>query len=1003
MRYDAFISYRHSELDMYVAKKIHKKLESFKIPRTIIDKSGKRRIERVFRDQEELPIGSDLADNIKQAISESQYLIVICSPRTPESYWVQKEINTFIAMHGREHILAVLIEGEPAESFPKEILFRDNGEAVEPLAADVRGKNNREINKKLKTETIRLAAPLIGCNYDDLRQRRRERRMKKVILASAAAAVLATAFGSYSYYNSMMIQKNYKGKLINQSKYLADTSLSLLEEGDRITAGLIAMEALPTKNHDRPYVAAAQYALSEALHSYKNGCRLEKDCLLKHDLPVKSFTYSRDGTKIVSIDQGNSVYVWEVENNTLLIKISPDRSYDGYVLETMDAVITDNNLIIATESRIYGMDLKGNEIWQTDTGNSFIACKFDTEAEIAACISGDEINFIDISEGSLIDCMVNPLEKESYFSSEAVFSMEHNKFAVAHVPLDKDESKGMVSIFDFKTSQRTEYVTKAVNIIEMAFCADGNLIVLSGNLLNEEDSDSKEGFVEKADVVSGKNIWCNTIKMNTGIETPSAILKCRQYKDEENKKSYDEVILSVDNIVYTWDAADGESISAVPVANGISSLLISQMSGFGYVIESDGRMNLFHLTEGWNNRPLAVDIGRQVRDVQINNNILAARISFSPDILLMKYHTGYGMEEAGTFKNTVLKMEYSADESYYVVETYAEDSEDFEKIYSFYNTEEGSLTNEWRGKTVDSVFTDNSHYAIVKEDGNIIIYNPENGEETALKPEEEMDNVQCCFSQENRFVFSYGWNEYYVADLWKQEIIAYGNGFDGAVISGGIISKDGKTFYGISDASVIRMDTATGESEILNLDGYHIAGSNNEILPLAISSDGKLLAVSCLDNKIRILDTKKQKILDEIEFSGQNRCFIGFTSDDNYLIMQGDTYYYRVYDIKKQGFLHISKTQHNMIRKAIYDDRSNTICLIADSEILILNEADYEPLAIIENGLMYMPNHAFVFNRYQNTVYRFPFMDMDRLIQEAEKQFGNAKLSEQERTQYNID
>lgn len=83
MRYDAFISYRHSELDSFVAKNIHKSLETFKVPKAVAKKSGKKSIKRVFRDQEELPIGSDLGDNIEAALSESEFLIVICSPRTP--------------------------------------------------------------------------------------------------------------------------------------------------------------------------------------------------------------------------------------------------------------------------------------------------------------------------------------------------------------------------------------------------------------------------------------------------------------------------------------------------------------------------------------------------------------------------------------------------------------------------------------------------------------------------------------------------------------------------------------------------------------------------------------------------------------------------------------------------------------------------------------------------------------------------------------------------------
>ena len=710
-----------------------------------------------------------------------------------------------------------------------------------------------------------------------------------------------------------------------------------------------------------------------------------------------------DGKKIVSIDQGNSVYVWEADSGDLLIKLNPDSSYDGYPLSTMAAAVTEkDNLIIATERRIYSVDFKGNEIWQMDLGNDFIDCIFNPEAEIAACISGDEVNFIDTRDGSRIHRMVNTFEEKRYFTSEAVFDMEHNKFAVAYIPSDKNESNGAVAIFDFNTLKVTDYETKEVNILELAFCADGNLAVLSGNI-QEQSGVTKTGYVEKADLVTNKNIWCNTIKMNMGIDTPSAILKCRKYTDEDNGKVHDEVLLSVDSTVLTWDAAGGGSISEVKVTNGISSMLISQVSGYGYVVENDGRMTLFQLTEGWSDSSSILDTGRQLRDVQINNRVFAGQISFSPDILLMKYHMGYGMEEAGRLENDVLEMKYSRDESYYVAETFAEDFEDFEKIYYFYNTETGNQTEEWRGKAVGSGFADDTVYAIVKDDGSIQLFDLENGKTNTMKPETEMEIVQCCFSQNNRFVFAYGWDEYYVADLWSQEIIAFRDGFDGTVINGGIITDDGRIFYGIEDTSLFRMYTADGNRELINDDGYRLAGSNDEKIPLAVSSDGRLLATGCLDNRIRILDTKKMKTVDEIEFSGRNFCFISFMADNNHLIMQGDTYYYRVYDLKRREYLHISKTQHNLIREVIYNDVSETICFRTDTEMLILNESDYELLAVIENGQMYMPEHALVFSVSQNILYRFPFMNMKMLIQEAEKQFGNTKLSEKERTQYHID
>lgn len=63
----------------------------------MVKKSGRKRIGRVFRDRDELPTASSLADNIENALKDSGYLVVICSPRTLQSQWVMKEIETFSA------------------------------------------------------------------------------------------------------------------------------------------------------------------------------------------------------------------------------------------------------------------------------------------------------------------------------------------------------------------------------------------------------------------------------------------------------------------------------------------------------------------------------------------------------------------------------------------------------------------------------------------------------------------------------------------------------------------------------------------------------------------------------------------------------------------------------------------------------------------------------------------------------------------------------------------
>ena len=64
--YNAFISYKHAPLDSKIAARVQRKLEHFSVPPKIAKSCGKKKIERVFRDKDELPITSDLSETIEQ-------------------------------------------------------------------------------------------------------------------------------------------------------------------------------------------------------------------------------------------------------------------------------------------------------------------------------------------------------------------------------------------------------------------------------------------------------------------------------------------------------------------------------------------------------------------------------------------------------------------------------------------------------------------------------------------------------------------------------------------------------------------------------------------------------------------------------------------------------------------------------------------------------------------------------------------------------------------------
>jgi|GEM_PF-3000524 len=357
-RFDVFISYRHSPLDSAAAAYLHKALENYKIPKEIQEKIGKKKINRVFRDEEELGASSDLFTEIENSIKASEYLVVILSPRYKQSKWCLKEIESFLQHRSRDNILAVIIEGEPYDVFP-DILLEDG----EPLALDLRAENEKEMLKLAKQRLPRLVAPVLGCTYDELYQRHRVYRMRRLAALSGIVAAVSLFFGAVTVKQNIEINKNFIAKQENQSRYLAQTSETLLEKGDREAALLVALEALPKGSADdsRPYVAEARIALENALYTY----RMDYYYNLH---PVKKMSMDTDGSYITDYDVDNDVlmtmdlngcvYVWNAKDGTQLLKV-------GDCVAQEAKLASDSRLLIKTADSILCFDYTdGSLLWQ---------------------------------------------------------------------------------------------------------------------------------------------------------------------------------------------------------------------------------------------------------------------------------------------------------------------------------------------------------------------------------------------------------------------------------------------------------------------------------------------------------------------------------------------------------------------------------------------------------------------------------------------------------------
>lgn len=996
MRYDAFISYRHSELDMFVAKRIHKGLETFPVPRAVAKKTGKKNIKRVFRDQEELPIGSDLGDNIEGALRESEYLIVICSPRTPESYWVQKEITTFIEMHGREHVLAVLVEGEPEESFPKELLVDDEGKPVEPLAADVRGAAKAEITKKLKTEIMRLAAPLLGCSYDDLRQRHRERRMRKMMVMAGGVAAVAVAFGAYSTYNSMLIQKNYEEKQINQSKYLADTALTLLEEGDRKTGALIALEALPSEGNNRPYVASAQYALGECLNIYNTGNVVGMDIALKHELPVRDFSYDESGERLVSVDQGGYIYVWKVENGELLTKLMPELDDNNEIILPHKVVLYQDDIIIANENGIKALAYDGTERYSFLTGRIETGAIFSIENGIGATVTLDRVVFIDLGTGSQIATLQNG--REESFTTTMAFSRDGKKFAVAHFV--EDAQSGVVTYFDIERENQVECIVDASFVTEIAFTENCNFVTAGYNesdFFSYEENGEIIEFVEQINGESGEVIWKNEITQSMlNVYSRSTLLKTRQYENSETGLKHEEVLLSAENIVYTWDAMDGNLISEIRLTDGIQSLLVSVTSSYGYLGDSAGKIHICDMTTGTIYSDAVVETGKEIRDVAIKNGVIAISSYASPEITFMKYQEGYGREVVAEFDSYIEDMLVSDTEKYYGISL-------SENEISFYETENNEYIASWLYEG-DSYIAEKRFvgeiFVAVDGDGIIYFYDPATGEENVMQSEEDVFGRDVYFTQNNKYALLYGGTDYTIIDIEAKKMIAQGT--ISTYFYGAVLSENAEQIYcNAKEFGISILDVNSGELNAIEAAKFSMAAFSQSQSSFALNENGNILAINCSDSKLRFFDLEKMEVVDEVAFSGLNRCFLKFLQDGKHLLMQGDDYYIRVYDLEKREFCSIASQQNNEIEGVVLGE--GTIVIKTLAEMLVLNASDYETIAEIEDGLAYLPEKGRVYCKYANTVYQFPYMTLEMVLEEAERQFGKDSLTEQERMKYNVD
>ena len=220
-RYRAFLSYSHA--DSAVVKRVHGRLEGFPIDKDVVGRETPlgaipKTLRPIFRDRNDFGAGASLGEQTLAALDESAAMIVIASPRSAGSHYVNEEIRLFKSRHPDRAVIPLISDGSPdsgeIECFAPALRFVVGADgSVTDAPAHVLAADLREKGDGFDLALAKVVARLIGLSPDDVyRRAERERRKQSRLRAAVMVVVLAlVGAGGFLFWRS-----NQQGVVIAQ-------------------------------------------------------------------------------------------------------------------------------------------------------------------------------------------------------------------------------------------------------------------------------------------------------------------------------------------------------------------------------------------------------------------------------------------------------------------------------------------------------------------------------------------------------------------------------------------------------------------------------------------------------------------------------------------------------------------------------------------------------------------------------------------------------------------
>lgn len=987
-KYDAFISYRHCDPDKSVAEKLHRMLEGFRVPKSIAKACGKKVIKRVFRDREELPTSANLADNITEALRDSEYLIVVCSPRTSQSQWVLKEIEDFKAMHGHDKILALLIEGEPRESFPKQLcyvnrLISADGSSietlveVEPLAADIRASSEREMYKKLRTEILRLLSPMLNCGFDDLKQRHRERRIKRILTASISVSAFFIAFGAVSMYQSMVISRQnqeiskkneeivaqMQKTQISQSRYLADVSAGLLDEGDRYRAILVACEALPKdlENPERPYVGEAEYALSRALGVYEIDSMFDMDMVLDHDKQVDHIDMSPDGKTLLTVSRDGWSRMWSVEDGKCIGEYFTD--HFSTLVNNSIAFVDSNTIVSANYDNITCFDIKGDLKWQREPGATKISV---SENGMLAAQSSGNLKVLDVFSGDMVVDI--DLEEHIDYSDYSNY-VSCVRFSADGQMAGVGTSYGKLFIFDAVTGGLLRsYSTSLQNVSDITFSPDGYISAASNEFNIENLLERGRGMLEVF-ALQGE-------EPGRSIEfTHSAIDNLEAYPFEN-----DLVILTEGEKLNICDIKSGQIVYSFISGDTIKSY--KMFDGFIVTASLDGTIRFcFMSNNGYESDWHRITRPNSITGMEIGSGKIAITCYASKKVYLMNVLSNDNTVKLAEHNDTIDKASFSPDGRLSL-----STGLDGELVLCNIPDKKVVKSISLEDRVQGSRFVGNDRIIAVLSGGGVLLLD----DSLQILKQERTDSVSWVRFNNDDTAFAIGSG---------RRIMVFSSDGLHTILDAEFGYTQACSF---TDDNHLMIVGRVGEAKLVDPDTgtETILSDDKGIVTGTISADGNRYALSFNDKSIRLYDTTDSNRASVVLKNSVNEAVSLFFSPDSQLLFVGyDDYSMEIFNSKDGVLLASCSSDHfgGALEKVIFSSDGSRIACIDDiKNAAIIDSSTYKVLAnvkicVIDRGF------EKIISNWDSELLLLPVYTPQMLLHEAEKQLDGRILTDREK------